>query len=125
MPEPETAAPRREALIVAADRYDDRKLRTLRAPARDAKQLARVLAAPEIGDFRVHVPLNEADPVVRSRLSEFLRDRGRDDLLLLHVSCHGLKDEDGTLYFASSNTAVDHLEATAIPSEFVNRQMTK
>ena len=49
----------------------------------------------------------------------------RDDLLLLHVSCHGLKDEDGTLYFASSNTAVEHLEATAIPSEFVNRQMTK
>ena len=62
---------------------------------------------------------------MRRRLSEFFRDRGRDDLLLLHVSCHGLKDEDGTLYFASSNTAVDHLEATAIPSEFVNRQMTK
>ena len=62
---------------------------------------------------------------MRRRLSEFFRDRSRDDLLLLHVSCHGLKDEDGTLYFASSNTAVEHLEATAIPSEFVNRQMTK
>ena len=63
--------------------------------------------------------------MVRRKLSEFFRDRGRDDLLLLHVSCHGLKDEDGTLYFASSNTTVEHLEATAIPSEFVNRQMTK
>ena len=62
---------------------------------------------------------------MRRKLSEFFRDRRRDDLLLLHVSCHGLKDEDGTLYFASSNTAVEHLEATAIPSEFVNRQMTK
>ena len=78
-----------------------------------------------MGDFQVSVSLNEPDHVVRRKLSEFFRDRGRDDLLLLHVSCHGLKDEDGTLYFASSNTTVEHLEATAIPSEFVNRQMTK
>ena len=84
-----------------------------------------MLGDPEVGDFRVGVSLNEPDHVVRRKLSEFFRDRGRDDLLLLHVSCHGLKDEDGTLYFASANTAVDHLEATAIPSEFVNRQMTK
>ena len=125
MSEPEGAPARREALIVATDRYEDPKLRALRAPARDAQELARVLGDAEVGDFQVGVSLNEPDHVVRRKLSEFFRDRRRDDLLLLHVSCHGLKDEDGTLYFASSNTAVDHLEATAIPSEFVNRQMTK
>jgi caspase domain-containing protein len=125
MAQPEAAPARREALIVAADAYEDPKLRALRAPARDAQELARVLGDPEVGDFRVSVSLNEPDHVVRRKLSEFFRDRGRDDLLLLHVSCHGLKDEDGTLYFASSNTTVEHLEATAIPSEFVNRQMTK
>jgi hypothetical protein len=125
MPEPDVTPGRREALIVAADSYADPKLRALRAPARDAAELARVLGDPEVGDFQVDVSLNEPDHVVRRRLSEFFRDRDRDDLLLLHVSGHGLKDEDGTLYFASSNTAVEHLEATAIPSEFVNRQMTK
>ena len=125
MAEPEGAPARREALIIAADRYDDQKLRGLRAPARDAEELARVLGDSEVGDFQVAVSLNEPDHVVRRKLSEFFRDRRRDDLLLLHVSCHGLKDEDGTLYFASSNTAVEDLEATAIASEFVNRQMTK
>jgi hypothetical protein len=125
MAAPEGSAVRREALIVAADSYEDPKLRSLRAPARDAQELARVLGDPEVGDFQVKVSLNEPDHVVRRKLSEFFRDRSRDDLLLLHVSCHGLKDEDGTLYFASSNTAVEHLEATAIPSEFVNRQMTR
>lgn len=125
MAEPEGSAVRREALIVAADSYEDPKLRALRAPARDAQELARVLGDPAVGDFEVEVSLNEPDHVVRRKLSEFFRDRGRDDLLLLHVSCHGLKDEDGTLYFASTNTAVEHLEATAIPSEFVNRQMTR
>lgn len=125
MPEPDVTPGRREALIVAADSYADPRLHALRAPAQDAAELARVLGDPEVGDFRVDVSLNEPDHVVRRRLSEFFRDRDRDDLLLLHVSGHGLKDEDGTLYFASSNTAVEHLEATAIPSEFVNRQMTK
>lgn len=125
MATPEVKPARREALIIAADNYEDPKLRALRAPARDAEELARVLGDPDVGDFQVGVSLNEPDHIVRRKLSEFFRDRGRDDLLLLHVSCHGLKDEDGTLYFASSNTTVDHLEATAIPSEFVNRQMTK
>ena len=117
--------PVRQALIVATDTFEDLKLRSLRAPARDAEELARVLGDPEIGDFAVQVSLNEPDNVVRRKLSEFFRERGRDDLLLLHVSSHGLKDEDGTLYFATTNTDVDHLEATAIPSEFVNRQMTR
>jgi hypothetical protein len=125
MAEPEETPARREALIVAADAYEDPKLRALRAPAQDAQELARVLGDPKVGDFRVGASLNEPDHVVRRKVSEFFRDRARDDLLLLHVSCHGLKDEDGTLYFATSNTAVEHLEATAIPSEFVNRQMTK
>ena len=125
MPQAEAQTGRREALIIATDHYEDSKLRALRAPARDAQELARVLGDPEIGDFKVDVSLNEPDHVVRRKLSEFFRDRTRDDLLLLHVSCHGLKDEDGTLYFASANTEVRHLEATAIPSEFVNRQMTK
>lgn len=125
MPSAERAEPRREALIVAADAYGDAKLSELKAPAQDAAELARVLGDPTIGGFRVDVSLNEPDHVVRRRLSEFFQDRSRDDLLVLHISCHGLKDEDGTLFFASSNTEVGHLEATAIPSEFVNRQMTR
>jgi|GEM_PF-5642955 len=120
-----SAPPRREALIVAADRYEDPRLSALNAPAQDAEGLAHVLGDPNVGNFEVGVSLNEPDHIVRRKLSTFFSDRSRDDLLLLHVSCHGLKDEDGSLYFASSNTIIGHLEATAIPSEFVHRQMTK
>jgi hypothetical protein len=115
----------RQALIVATDTFEDAKLSSLRAPAHDAEELARVLGDSDIGDFTVQVSLNEPDYVVRRKLSAFFSDRRTDDLLLLHVSSHGLKDEDGTLYFATTNTDVDHLEATAIPSEFVNHQMTR
>jgi hypothetical protein len=115
----------RSAFVVANDSYADKKLRKLRAPAADAEQLAKVLKDAEIGGFDVQVSMNEPEHVVRRKLSAFFENRGLDDLLVLHLSCHGVKDDDGRLYFATADTEVDHLEATAIPSEFVNRQMTR
>ena len=113
------------ALVVANDVYQDPKLRRLRAPAADAQELARVLSDPAIGGFEVELSLNEPEHVVRRRLAAFFHDRGLDDLLLLHLSCHGLKDDDGRLYFATADTDIAHLDATSIPSDFVNRQMSR
>ena len=115
----------RNAFVVANDSYSDKKLRKLRAPSADAEQLAKVLSDAEIGGFDVQVSMNEPEHVVRRKLSAFFENRGLDDLLVLHLSCHGVKDDDGRLYFATVDTEMDHLEATAIPSEFVNRQMTR
>ncbi len=116
---------KRSALVVASAVYQDPKLRQLRAPARDAEELARVLKDPEVGGFEVGVSINEPEHVVRRKLAAFFQDRGLDELLLLHLSCHGLKDDDGHLYFATTDTEVAHLDATSIPSEFVNRQMNR
>jgi caspase domain-containing protein len=115
----------RSALVIASDAYADPKLRQLRAPARDAAELARVLRDPEVGAFDVEVSANEPEHVVRRKLAAFFQDRGLNDLLLLHLSCHGVKDDDGRLYFATADTELEHLDATAIPSDFVNRQMTR
>ena len=41
---------------------------------------------------------------VNLAVEEFFADREPDDLLLVHFSCHGVKDEDGELYFATPNT---------------------
>ncbi|MFE6509243.1 caspase domain-containing protein [Nocardioides sp. NPDC057767] len=118
-------AGRRSALVVANDTYHDQRLSRLRAPATDAEQLAGVLRNAEIGGFEVEVSLNEPEHVVRRKVSSFFDDRGLDDLLLLHLSCHGVKDEDGRLYFATPDTEIDHLDATSLPADYVNRQMTK
>jgi hypothetical protein len=115
----------RYALIVANSGYDDAKLSRLRSPATDASELARVLHDPEIGAFDVELSVDEAEHVLRRRIGRFFADRKRDDLLFLHFSCHGLKDDSGHLYFATADTEVDHLEATAISAEFVSRQMTR
>src|SRR6266700_1222876 len=115
----------RSALIVASDAYTDPGLRQLRAPASDARALAAVLRDPGIGGFEVRTLLNEPAHVVNLAVEEFFADRRPDDLLLVHFSCHGVKDEGGDLYFAMANTLLRWLGATAVSAEFVNRRMTR
>ena len=115
----------RSALIVGSDQYADPRLRRLRAPANDARALAAVLRDPEIGDFEVRTLLNEPAHVVNLAVEEFFADRRPGDLLLVHFSGHGVKDEDGELYFAASNTVLGRLGATAVAAEFVSRRMSR
>jgi Caspase domain len=115
----------RSALIVACDGYSDAGLRRLRAPASDARALAGVLQNPAIGGFEVRTLLNEPAHEVALGIEGFFADRVADDLLLLHLSCHGVKDEDGELYFAMANTALRRLAATGVAADFVNRRMNR
>jgi Caspase domain len=121
----ESARGGRSALIVASNEYQDPGLGELRAPAADADALAAVLSDPEIGGFEVRTLLNEPAHVVNEAVEEFLTDRSPDDLLLLHFSCHGIKDQEGELYFAMTNTRLRLLGATAVAADFVNRRMTQ
>jgi ABC-type multidrug transport system ATPase subunit len=115
----------RSALIIASDQYTDPGLRRLWAPASDARALAAVLRDPGIGGFEVRTLLNEPAHVVNLAVEEFFADRRADDLLLVHFSGHGIKDQDGELYFAASSTMLRRLGATAVAADFVNRQMNR
>lgn len=114
----------RYALIVAAGTFHDPKLRKLRAPAFDAEQLATVLGDPDIGDFDVQLGRDEDESHVRRRIARFFTDRRPDDLLLMHFSGHGIKDENGELYLAAKDTEVgDMLSATGISAAWLNDQI--
>jgi hypothetical protein len=47
---------------------------------------------------------------------KFFANRRLDDGLLLHLSCHGLKDDDGRLYFAARNTDHAYPRSTSLPA---------
>ncbi|MFE2753900.1 caspase family protein [Actinosynnema sp. NPDC059335] len=115
----------RLALVVANGAYEDAKLRALRAPAADAELLASVLRDERIGDFQVSTLFDEPAAVVAEEVEGFFADRRRDDLLLLYLSCHGVKDPDGRLYFAVRNTKLHRLAATGVSAQFVNEQMNR
>ena len=115
------------ALIVANWKYDDADLRQLVAPANDAEALARVLQDPNICGFEVTTLLNRPSHEACQQIERFFLDRKRDDLLLLYFSCHGIKDDDGLLYFAAPDTRmVEHsrpLRSTALSADFVRSVM--
>ncbi len=115
----------RSALIVASYQYDDPGLQQLRAPVQDAETLAAVLSDTKIGGFEVQTVLNQAAHLVTRTMEHFFADRDLDDLLLVHYSGHGVKDESGDLYFVAANTELDYLAATAISADFVSRLMNR
>ena len=114
---------KRSALIIASCQYQDESLRQLIAPPHDAEALAQVLSDPTIGDFEVQTILNESSYKVKQEIEAFFDDCKRDDLLLFYFSGHGIKNGEGRLYFATSDTNRKRLRSTAIPATFVNDVM--
>jgi tetratricopeptide (TPR) repeat protein len=117
--------PAREALIVASANYTDPLLRQLQAPAADAAGLIDVLSNQEIGGFQTKALIDRPSYEIAAAIEEFFIDRQPDDLLLLYFSGHGIKDVDGRLYFATTNTKRSLLLATSVPASMVNDAMLR
>ncbi|MEU6201382.1 caspase family protein [Streptomyces sp. NPDC047061] len=115
---------RRLALLIATYDYQDTGLQQLTAPAHDAEALAAVLRNPDIAGFEVTTLVNEPHHLVGEAIGDFYRDRRRDDLALLYFTGHGLKDDDGRLYLAMTNTRRDSLLFTALSAEQIDQAMS-
>ena len=118
-PAPDLPPGLRAALVIATSAYADPELSQLRAPARDADELVQVLADPDVAAFTVTPLINQPEPRIRRAIGAFLADRGTDDLVLVYLSCHGLLDERGRLYFAATDTVKTQLGATALESAWL------
>jgi tetratricopeptide (TPR) repeat protein len=110
----------RLALIVACDRYEDPELKRLEAPSQDAERFANILEDPKIGGYKVTSLINQPYWAIKEKINEFLGSCSRGDTVLLYFSCHGIKDKNGQLYFATITTNRKWLRATGIESNFVN-----
>jgi hypothetical protein len=113
----------RLALMVANEDYADDGLRRLAAPGRDADALAEILGDRSVGGFDVQVLRNESAQQIRFAGEDFFADRSPTDLLLVHFSCHGVKNASGELFLAAADTRPTRLASTAVAADFVNRQM--
>lgn len=109
----------RAALVIATTRYQDPELRQLRAPAHDAQDLAGVLADPGIGAFTVTRVIDADERQARRAIDVFLSGRGRDDVVVVYLSCHGVLDRRNRLYFAAADTLKNQLSSTGIPAAWL------
>ncbi|MDL4816266.1 caspase, EACC1-associated type [Actinomadura opuntiae] len=115
----------RRALLITADRYADPKLHRLRSPAQDAAGLSAVLSDPAVGDFSVATVCNRPAHEIMGALEDLFADARPADVLLVHFSCHGWKDESGRLFFATTPTRLDRPNSTAVPASYLSEQIAQ
>ncbi|HEY7724649.1 MAG TPA: caspase family protein [Anaeromyxobacteraceae bacterium] len=114
-------APRRLALLVGIDRFDDAAWKQLRYPEKDAADLAAVLRDPARGAFDdVEVlgggPTRESLRAALGRLAA--RNRDERDTVVIYLSSHGTLARDGRgdlrRYLVARDTRLADVAGTAL-----------
>lgn len=112
------------ALLIGVSEYQG--LNTLLSAIKDVEAMQRVLQDPEMGGFdQVETLLNPDDPTkIQQAIEKVFSNRTKNDLVLLFFSGHGIKDDSGNLYFATSTTNKypngNLIKSTAVPGRFVH-----
>lgn len=114
-------APRRFALVVGVDEYEDPAFSTLKHAASDAIAMGDVLALPDTGGFDEVIRLIGPEAASRTRILEVLRElRGQvreQDSVLVYFSGHGTRQLDGGVwhrYLLPPDARVADLSRTAL-----------
>lgn len=116
------------ALLIGVSEYEP-GLTRLPAATKDVEAMQRVLLNPQIGGFDdVTLLINPQRQAMDEAIERLFSDRQRDDLLVLFFSGHGIKDENGKLYFAACNTKKSDkgklVKATTVPANSVHSVMS-
>jgi branched-chain amino acid transport system substrate-binding protein len=111
------------ALLIGVSEYQG-NLTQLPAAAKDVEAMKQVLQHPEIGGFEVNMLLNPEPQAMQQAIENLFTNCHRDDLLLLFFSGHGIKNDEGKLYFSTRITQKNPngtlAKATAVPASFVH-----
>lgn len=116
------------ALLIGVSEYGA-GLNQLPKAVEDIEAMKVTLQQPDLGGFaEVKVLPNPDTMMMQLEIERLFADRTRDDLVLLFFSGHGVKDDRGNLYFATSitrkNAEGELLKSTAVPATFVHDIMS-
>ena len=109
----------RTALFVSSSAYADDQLARLPSAASDAVELGRLFADPGIGSFSVDMLTDPRAQDMREALENLFADATPDDVVVLYMSGHGMKDQHGNLFFAANDTRPGRLQSTAVSAQFL------
>jgi len=116
--------PKRIALIINNNTYQDKTLAQLPPAVANVEDLAHTLRQPEMGNFgKVRLLHNRPAQELRQHLQRLFRWKKRYDVLLLYFVGHTLLAEDGQLYLATVDSVRHALANTAISAEYITQCM--
>ena len=116
-------APRRVAVVIGIQDYDDPDLQGLRYASKDARDLGAALQDPALGGFDRVVVISGHDATtawsIQSAIRTATADLQQDDTFLLYASGHGTLTVDpldgSQLYLLPSDGLLDRPAETGIP----------
>jgi TIR domain len=114
---------KRLGLLIATTGYADPQLPAVPDGAAHLNDLADVLRSPRIGGFSLTVLIDPTVETARSAIVDLLVGREPDDLVLLYVVGHCIRQTGDALFLALRETARLDLENTALPAAFVQKQL--
>ena len=119
------------ALLIGVSEYEY-ELNSLLGSLKDVDAMQRVLQHPEMGDFppdNIKVLKNPQIPNMSMEIEKIFSNCQKNDLVLLYFSGHGIKDDNGNLYLASSQTCKHPngqlITSTTVAASFVHHIMDK
>lgn len=117
-----TAMAKKTALLIGVSEYGE-GIPPLSAALNDVEAMQRVLQKPNLGGFeQIERLLNPDAIAMRKAIQKLFKEAGKDDLVLLFFSGHGITNDEGDLYLTTRNTAKDDFEATAVDASFIQGQ---
>jgi TIR domain/Caspase domain len=114
---------KRLGLLIATTGYADPQLPAVPGGSTHINDLADVLRSPQIGGFSLTVLIDPTRETARSAITALLAGRQPDDLVLLYVLGHCIRQTGDTLFLALRETTRLDLENTTIPAAFVQQQL--
>ena len=120
------------ALLVGVSEYEQ-GLNPLPSATKDVEAMKQVLQHPDIGGFAeadVTVLINRSRQEIEEAIYYLFANRQKNDLLLFYFSGHGVKDELGNLYLATSTTRKDPgrnklVKPTAVAARVLHENMNE
>ncbi|MEU4310935.1 caspase family protein [Streptomyces rochei] len=111
------------ALLISSGNYDDSRLRDLPSSVPDAARLAKLLTNSDLGGFETRIVNNATLITVQRSIHDTLTRADADDLVIIYLSGHGLKDLFGRFYLALPETDLSALPATALSGRYIREQI--
>ncbi len=119
------------ALLIGVSEYEY-ELNPLPGALKDVDAIQRVLQHPDMGDFspnNIKLLKNPQIPNMGMEIEKIFSNCQKHDLVLLYFSGHGIKDDNGNLYLASSQTCKHPngqlITASTVAANFIHNIMDK
>jgi hypothetical protein len=116
-------AGKRLALLIANANYQHSELRKLNAPHSDVRALEALLKRADVGGYQTQLLIDSTKGEMERAIDRMLAKGEREDTVLIFFAGHGLKHENGKLYFAAIDTEPEYLGGTALSAGWLMEQI--